>query len=140
LNASSAGELRSFEENIHSYQESFFRPNLTTILNLVQCSLFGQVDPGLTFDFVPLTEELTDSERAAAANQVIAAATNAFESGLLSRADALKTLRSLGEGLGLEGTIDDSMVDEAENAPPEPSPEELRAEAEMVKAESAATH
>jgi hypothetical protein len=32
------------------------------------------------------------------------------------------------------------MVDEAENAPPEPSPEELRAEAEMVKAESAATH
>jgi uncharacterized protein len=138
LNASSAGELRAFADSIHSYQEGFFRPNLKTILSLVQLNLFGEVDPGITFDFVPLTEELTDSERAGAAAQVMGAATNAFESGLLTRADALKTLRSLGEGLGLEGTIDDSMVDEAENAPPEPSPEELKAEAMMVKARAVA--
>ena len=55
------------------------------------------------------------------------------ESGLLSRADALKTLRELGSDLGV--TVDDSMIDEAENEPPAPSPEELKAQAEMVRAE-----
>jgi uncharacterized protein len=138
LNASSAGELRSFEENIHSYQEAFFRPNLKTILNLVQCSLFGEVDKEITFEFVPLTEEMSDGERAAAAQQVIGAATNAFESGLLGRGDALKTLRTLGDGLGIQ--IDDSIVEEAENEPPTPSPEELRAEAEVIRAEKTMTH
>jgi uncharacterized protein len=138
LNASSSGELRAFADSIHSYQESFFRPNLKTVLNLVQCSLFGEVDPSITFEWVPLSEELNELERAQAAQQVIGAATNAFESGLLGRANALRTLRSLGDGLGIQ--IDDSMVDEAENEPPQPSPEELRSEAEMVKAESAVTH
>jgi uncharacterized protein len=134
LNATSEGELRSFEENIHSYQEAFYRPNLTTVLNLVQCSLFGQVDPDITFEFESLTEEMSDGERATAANQVIGAASNAFESGLLGRADSLKTLRSLGDGLGI--TIEDSMVEEAENEPPQPSPEELKAEAEVIRAEN----
>jgi uncharacterized protein len=133
LNATSAGELRAFADSIHSYQESFFRPNLKTILNLVQCSLFGEVDPDITFDFIPITEELNQLERAQAAGQVISATAGAFESGLLARGDALKTLRTLGEGLGVQ--IDDSMVDEAENEPPEPSPEELKAQAEMVRAE-----
>jgi hypothetical protein len=133
LNASSAGEMRSFEENIHSYQESFFRPNLKTVLNLVQCSLFGEVDPDITFDFIPITEELNELERAQAAQQVIGATAGAFETGLLSRADSLKTLRELGDGLGV--TVDDSMITEAENEPPTPSPEELKAQAEMVRAE-----
>src|ERR1700751_1944480 len=48
LNASSSGELTPFADSIHSYQESFFRPNLKTVLNLVQCSRVGEVDPGIT--------------------------------------------------------------------------------------------
>jgi hypothetical protein len=134
LNASSSGELRAFADSIHSYQESFFRQNIKTVLNLVQCSLFGEVDLGITFDFVPITEELTELERAQAAGQVIGATSGAFETGLLSRADALKSLRELGDGLGI--TIEDSMVEEAENEPPQPSPEELKAEAEVIRAEN----
>jgi hypothetical protein len=121
---------------IHSYQESFFRPNLETVLRLVQLSLFGDVDPDITFEFEPLTEELNELERAQGAQQVIGAMTNAYESGLVGRADALKTLRTLGEGLGLSATIDDQTIAEAENEPPTPSPEELKAEAMMVKAEN----
>jgi hypothetical protein len=136
LNASSSGELRAFIDMIHSYQESFFRPNLETVLRLAQLSLFGQVDPDIGFEFEPLTEELDELERAQGAQQVIGAMTNAFESGLLGRADALKTLRTLGEGLGISTTIDDRVIAEAENEPPTPSPEELKAEAEMVRAES----
>jgi hypothetical protein len=40
----------------------------------------------------------------------------------------------LGDGLGI--TIEDSMVEEAENEPPQPSPEELKAEAEVIRAEN----
>ena len=63
LNASSEGELRCWEDNVHSYQEAFFRPNLEVIFNFVQLSLFGEIDPGLTFDFLPINE-LTEKEAA----------------------------------------------------------------------------
>jgi uncharacterized protein len=187
LNASSEGELRSFEENIHSYQEAFFRPNLERILNLVQCSLFGSVDPDITFVFEPLTT-LNEKERAEL--QLIQAQTAevhlrnrsisrgeerdrittdpetpyaglekgtvpdlpadeagevawrsmqgivaAFEAGLFDKATALREIKGNFESMGLETSIDDGMITEAENEPPTPSPDELKAQAMMVKAE-----
>jgi uncharacterized protein len=63
LNASSDGELRCWSDLIHSEQENLFRPELTTILGYVQLSLFGDVDPDITFDFLPIYE-LTEKEKA----------------------------------------------------------------------------
>jgi hypothetical protein len=54
LNASSEGELRSFYDWIHAFQESLLRDPITTILCFVQLSLFGEVDKDITFDFNPL--------------------------------------------------------------------------------------
>jgi phage-related protein (TIGR01555 family) len=54
LNASSEGEIRSFYDWIHAYQEKFFRPNLTRVIDLAQLSLWGEVDQDLTFEFEPL--------------------------------------------------------------------------------------
>lgn len=54
LNASSEGEIRVFYDWVNSYQELLFRPNLQRILGFVQLSLFGEVDPDISFDFVPL--------------------------------------------------------------------------------------
>lgn len=54
LNASSEGEIRVFYDTIHAYQQSFFRPNLTKVFRFVQLSLWGAVDPDITFEFVPL--------------------------------------------------------------------------------------
>ena len=51
LNASSEGEIRAFYDWIHAYQESFGRDNLTRILRFIQLSLFGDVDPEITFEF-----------------------------------------------------------------------------------------
>jgi uncharacterized protein len=133
LNASSVGELRAFADNINSYQEAFYRPHLTTIKNIIECHLWGAPDPEITFTFNPLVEALDELQRAQAAQQVVSAMVGAFESGLIGRADALKTLRSLGQGLGL--SIDDKMIREAENEPPTPSPEELTAQAAVIKAE-----
>lgn len=54
LNASSEGEIRSFYDWIHSYQEHFFRDTLDRIINFVQLSLYGEIDTEITWDFRPL--------------------------------------------------------------------------------------
>jgi len=54
LNASSEGEIRSFYDWIHSYQEHLFRERLQTVINFVQLSKFGEVDSDIGFEFEAL--------------------------------------------------------------------------------------
>lgn len=63
LNASSEGELQAFDQWIEAQQESHLRPPLTKVLNIVQLSLFGEVDPEISFKFNPL-RILSDTELA----------------------------------------------------------------------------
>lgn len=63
LNASSEGELRAFEETVAGMQEHLFRARLTAVYDFMQWSLWGQRDPDITFDFLPLREE-TPKEKA----------------------------------------------------------------------------
>lgn len=84
LNASSEGELVVWYDYVHSMQESLFGEHLTKVINLIQLDQFGEIDPGIEFEFVPLRQlsevELanvrkTDADTAAAliANGVISA-------------------------------------------------------------------
>ena len=63
LNASSDGEMRCFNDEVHSRQELLFRANLARILGFVQIGLFGEVDPNIGFEFEPLYE-LSEKEQA----------------------------------------------------------------------------
>jgi phage-related protein (TIGR01555 family) len=63
LNASSEGEIETFDDTINAGQEALVRPNLTRLLHFVQLSLWGQIDPAITFTFVPLSD-LTPKEKA----------------------------------------------------------------------------
>lgn len=54
LNASSEGEIRSFYDWIKAFQEVMLRAPITAILGFVQLSLFGVVDPEITFHFKDL--------------------------------------------------------------------------------------
>jgi hypothetical protein len=54
LNASSEGEIRSFYDWIRAVQNKLFREPLTRVIDFVQLSLFGRVDPDITFDFKSL--------------------------------------------------------------------------------------
>lgn len=54
LNASSEGELRAFYDWVAAQQEAHWRAPITTVLDLVQLSLFGEIDPDITFTFNPL--------------------------------------------------------------------------------------
>ena len=54
LNASSEGEIRVFYDTIAAFQEQFFRPHLTRVINFAMINLWGKVDPEITFSFEPL--------------------------------------------------------------------------------------
>ena len=54
LNASSDGEIRVFYDWIQAQQEADFNPHLDRLLNIVQLSLFGEIDPEISFQWVPL--------------------------------------------------------------------------------------
>jgi hypothetical protein len=63
LNATSEFEVEVYDDTISAYQNRFFRPNLTKVINFEQLSLWGEIDPELTFRFEHL-RDLTDAERA----------------------------------------------------------------------------
>ena len=54
LNASSDGEVRTFYAWIAAQQEHLFRTPLQRVLDLIQLSEFGDIDPEITFGFEPL--------------------------------------------------------------------------------------
>lgn len=127
--------MRAFEETIHSYQTAFFEPYLNTIFRLAQLNIWGQIYDDLSWEWEPLSEQMSESERADASAKIMSGVANAFSEGVLDRASALREAKRQLEGLGISTTIDDKVITEAENEPPQPSPEELKAMAAMIKAE-----
>ena len=61
LNSTSEGELDVFGDTIHARQEFLHDDHVNTVLGFVQLSLFGEVDPDITFEWAPL-EEMSDKE------------------------------------------------------------------------------
>ena len=64
LNASSDGEVRTFFSYIESQQEQFYTQHINRILEIIQLSVLGDIDPGITFKFNPMWQ--LDEEKAAA--------------------------------------------------------------------------
>ena len=54
LNSNSDGEIQVGDDAILAAQERVLTPQLSRILNLVQLSLFGKIDPRISFSWVPL--------------------------------------------------------------------------------------
>jgi phage-related protein (TIGR01555 family) len=63
LNASSDGEIRVFYDYIHSLQQSMFKSPLKRVMDVIQLSEFGDIDPDIYFEFEPLYE-MSAKERA----------------------------------------------------------------------------
>lgn len=64
LNATAEPELRAFYDWIHAFQERLFRTPLMTVLKFIQLSLWGKVDPDISFIFNPLWQ-LDDQQKTA---------------------------------------------------------------------------
>lgn len=63
LNASSDGEIRVFYDEMSAYQEAHVEPALREIFNLAQINLWGDIDPRIDYDYVPMWQ-LSEKEAA----------------------------------------------------------------------------
>jgi phage-related protein (TIGR01555 family) len=59
LNASAEGELDVWYARVASWQEDLFGDHLTIVSHVMQLHLFGEIDPDIGYEFVPLGEEDT---------------------------------------------------------------------------------
>jgi phage-related protein (TIGR01555 family) len=50
------GEIAEWYDWVAAQQEAYWRPPLEIILKAVQLSLFGEIDPGIRFNFLPLKQ------------------------------------------------------------------------------------
>lgn len=64
LNASSDGEIRAFYDWIESQQEANLTPHMNRLMNIIQLSLFGEIDPEISFKWNPLWS-MNETEAAA---------------------------------------------------------------------------
>lgn len=98
LNASSDGEIRTYYDKITSYQEHLYRRPLTTVIQAVQCHIWGAIDEKITFKFESLWE--MDDKDAAAIRKSDAEADTAYvNAGVVSPDEARDRLADDEQGL-----------------------------------------
>jgi phage-related protein (TIGR01555 family) len=97
LNASSEGEIRVFYDWILAQQEDLVRDPLSSVIDVIQINRFGEIDPDITFEFVPLYQL---SAKELAEMREIDARTDAIyvEMGAMDPDDIRDTLGSDDEG------------------------------------------
>jgi phage-related protein (TIGR01555 family) len=104
LNASSDGEIRVFYDWIAAQQE-LWRNLITTIINILQLTMYGAIDPDISFVFVPLFQ-MTDKELSEVRTANATAGTAYINSGVLSAGEERERLardpESGYEGLSLD--------------------------------------
>lgn len=115
LNASSDSEVGVWEDWVHSQQEALFAVPLNTVIDLVQLSLWGEIDPDIRWHFVPL-HQLNENELATLRKSNADAASVYIAAGVLSAED--ERTRLAGEEDGLYAGLDPADL-------PDP-PEEMK--------------
>lgn len=98
LNASSEGEIRVFYDKIMAYNEKVAGPCLRMLLNVVQLSLFGEIDPEISFEFESLWE-MSDADKAAIRKSDAEADAAYITSGIVSAEEARERLNDEEGGL-----------------------------------------
>jgi len=93
LNASSEEELDVYDDYIAAMQENLFRTPLTTVINLIQLSEFGEIDDSIGFEFEPM-KQLSGEELAAVRKSDADAAAVLIQSGVLDPLEERQRLAS----------------------------------------------
>jgi hypothetical protein len=67
------GEVRIWYDYIHAQQEAHWRDAIDKMFKIVQMSMYGAIDPEITFEFVPLYEMTEEQESTIRVNDSIRA-------------------------------------------------------------------
>jgi phage-related protein (TIGR01555 family) len=129
LNATGEENTRMYYDKVKDAQEGM-RPDYLKLLKVMYISTLGEQPPAdLNFEFVPLWQ-LDLNEKSVINQQTTASIVEAFSSGLVSKETATQELLQSSEGTGVWSNITDEdlrKAKEEDEAPPEPSPEMIKA-------------
>ena len=118
LSSTGDGEMKQYHEGVNTKQERRLRMPVTRLLEVLARSVLGKGMPeGWNFTFNTL-QRMSETEKATVATSTTTAINDAFDSGLIDQATALKELKQSSETTGVFTNITDDMIKEAENAPP----------------------
>lgn len=121
LNASSEGEIRVFYDAVLAYNARVAGPCLSTLIDVVQLSLFGEIDEEIGFEFVPLWE-MSDKDKADIRKSDAEADASYINSGVVDADEVRERLRndetSMYHGVDLSGAAPEPEDDgEDEDSP-----------------------
>ena len=109
FNATGESDMRSHYDHINAVQERILRDPLEYLVQLLQLNQYGQVDPALTFEFVPLSDE--DEKLQAEVQKIkVDSMSQLFDRGIISGEEARHVLATDPES-GFDD-IDESSVPE----------------------------
>jgi phage-related protein (TIGR01555 family) len=91
LNASSEGEIKTFFDWISAQQEAYWRKPVDTIFKVLQLSMYGEIDPDITFSFDPLYQ-MTPKELAEIRTADSTTAGNYIDRGVLDPSEVREKL------------------------------------------------
>ena len=91
LNASSEGEIRMYYDDVHATQEDVMRKPLKRLIEIIQLSLFGEIDDAIDFEFVPLYQ-LSEKERSDVRAQDAKTRQTDIQSGVVTAEEARQSL------------------------------------------------
>lgn len=118
LNASSEGEIRIFYDRVMSWLDTNVRPQLHTLLQVIQLSLWGKIDESIAFEFEALWE-MSDADKAAIRKSDAEADTAYIAAGVVDAEEVRERLRedetSLYHGVDLSGPAPDVPEDNEED-------------------------
>jgi phage-related protein (TIGR01555 family) len=117
LNSTGESDMRMYYDGILSQQERHLRPPLEKLIRVIARSEKVKLPENFNFDFVPLWQ-LAPDQKAAISSQITSEVLQAFEAGVVSKAQALKELRQASNETGVWTNITDEDIEDAENEPP----------------------
>jgi phage-related protein (TIGR01555 family) len=85
------GEVRIWYDYIAAQQEAYYRVPIQKMLDLVQLSLYGEIDPDITFDFNPLYEMTEEQESTIRVNDSVRAG-NLIDRGVIDATEERERL------------------------------------------------
>lgn len=114
FNSTGESDLRIYYDNVRHDQDTDLRPGMKRLLAVMYESATGQ-KPGrdLDFEFRSLWQ-MTNEQRAAAAQTMVGAITTALASDAITTSVAMKELRKLSDTVGIFSSISDEDIAAAE--------------------------
>ena len=112
MNSTGEADLQNYYDMIQEKQESHLRQPLEKLMKIITMSAIGSIPDDWELVFSPIRRN-TDEEQADLAQKSFQPIMEAFQSGLIDKATALKELRQQQKRVSMWSNITDEMIDEA---------------------------